>query len=123
MKRYSTDTGLFNFAFAIYLLYRAYRLSSGGTTLPLIDNYMADVLTLPVILPIIEDLLSTLKKRTIRLSKQLVFLGWIYTAFVMEYVAPKYFEHAVSDPYDGIAYGIGAVLFVLLKGPLFKVKS
>ncbi len=118
MKAYSTDAWLFNFAFAIYLLYRAYRLSSGGTTLPMIDHYMADVLTLPVILPIIEDLLSALKKKPIRLSKQMVFFGWIYTAFVMEYVAPKYFEHAIRDPYDGIAYGIGAVLFVLFKRPL-----
>jgi hypothetical protein len=123
MKSYSTDSRLFNVAFAIYLLYRAYRFSSGGTTWPLIDHYMADVLTLPVILPLIEDALSAIKKRSIRLTKQMVFLGWIYTAFVMEYVAPKYFEHAISDPYDGIAYGIGAVMFVIFKQPFFKVSS
>lgn len=123
MKIYSTDSRLFNVSFALYLLYRAYRLSSGGATIPLIDHYMADVLTLPVILPLIEDALSAFKRRSIRLSKQMVFMGWIYTAFIMEYVAPSYFEHATSDPYDGIAYGIGAVMFMIFKQPLFKVSS
>lgn len=123
MRERSTDSLLFNASLAIYLVYRSYRLSSGGATVPLIDNYMADVLTLPVILPLIEDLLSLFKNKRIRLNKQMVFFGWIYTAFIMEYVAPRYFDHAIADPYDGIAYGIGAVLFVIFNRPIFVSKN
>jgi hypothetical protein len=111
MKR-AVDSFLFNGAFALYLVYRSYRWSSGASTIALIDCYLADVLAMPVILAWSADLLSWLYRKRIWLSFVMIIVGAMYTGFVMEYLAPRYLnEQAVADGYDLLAYACGALAY------------
>lgn len=105
------DSVLFNAGFAIYLVYRSVRWSSGAEFGWLIDGYLADVLALPVVLAITEDLLRFLKGDHHRLSGGMIIFAWIYISVIMEWVAPYYTKNAVADYYDVFAYGLGALIF------------
>ncbi len=114
MRYFATNRLLFNASAAIYLIYRSYRLSSGNTTIDLIDAHLADLLALPVILAITEDILARFKGVDFRLNRRMIFFAWVYTSFTMEWLAPRYYaENAVADYYDVFAYGVGAILFTL----------
>lgn len=111
MHRNAIDSILFNASFAVYLLYRAIRWSSGATFGALIDSYLADLLALPVVLAITEDLLRYFKGSHIRLTGGMIIFAWIYLSVTLEWVAPHYTKNAVADGYDVLAYGLGALLF------------
>jgi hypothetical protein len=112
MRSYAVNTWLFNVSFGVYLIYRAYSWSSGRSTHPLLDGYLADVLALPVILALTEDMVALLKGAQFRLSTGMVIFAWVYTSVTMEVLAPMANKNAVADGYDVLAYGLGALLYL-----------
>lgn len=106
------DTPLFNLSFGLYMVYKAWVFSAGPLH-PWIDAYLADLLAMPVILAMLTSGMSLWLKRTIELNLIQVILAFVYTSFVMEWIAPDRFEHAIADPYDVACYAIGTVIFLL----------
>lgn len=112
MTQRSIDGWLFNGAFAVYLVYKAYVLSSGHSTHFLVDGYLADVLVLPVVLPWCEAILAWWKgDRGFRLSGWMVLFAWAYASVTFEVLLPLVKPTATADVFDAVAYGIGALGF------------
>lgn len=111
MRVRAIDSVLFNGSFAAYLICRALRWSTGASFGALVDSYFADVLALPVVLAITEDVLRWLKGYTVRLTGGMILFAWVYLSVLLEWVAPYYTKNAVADGYDVLAYGLGALLF------------
>ena len=102
----------FNASWAAYLIFKTWQLNA-GETLPILDNYFADLLTLPVILPVMQDMMTLVKRRTVSLPLPIIFFTWGYLSFFMEWLAPKWSPFAVADRFDLLAYGFGALFYWL----------
>ena len=108
----ATNGVLFNLSWAAYLIFRSWQWGAGGAPLWM-SSYFADVLTLIVLLPIMEEILSFLYRRRIRIPTLQVLFTTVYLFIVMEWLAPKYYSFATADPWDGLAYAFGAGCFLL----------
>ena len=97
----------------IYLLIKTLQLS--GVDIPIVHDYFADLLCIPIVLSICLALLQLLyskyKYRRLELSK--VVFAVIYVAIVFELFLPFYSSTYTGDIIDVAAYCIGGVIFQL----------
>ena len=86
-----------------------------GWSSPLLRSYGDDLLTLPIVLSLMDELAYWSGSRISPKRRWLLALiGWIWFSALFEGLLPIYFEEMVSDPADVLAYGLGGCLYVLL---------
>ena len=101
----------FRFALSAYLL--LFILKKAGIYLYFISDYVADFLTLPVVLAITLIII----RKVLPNQKIYSFKVWhvLYTVvlygFLFEWVFPKLDKSATADPWDLLAYALGGVVF------------
>ena len=83
---------------------------------PLLNNYLADFLCLPLLLSIALFMLHKIKRdATIFLSRKMILFTCFYISFVFEYLLPQYSQRYTSDPFDIIAYFMGGLIYYILQ--------
>jgi hypothetical protein len=87
-----------------------------GIFIPFVHAYLDDLLAMPVVLGIALQVFQWIHplKDNFRFSKVQVLVGWLYFSFLFEWLLPRWSDTYVGDPWDGVAYGLGAVLFYRL---------
>jgi len=86
-----------------------------GWSSPLLRSYGDDLLTLPIVLSLMDELAYWSGNRLSPKRRWFfVLIGWIWFSALFEGLLPIYFEEMVSDPADILAYGLGGCLYVLL---------
>lgn len=86
------------------------------------SSYLADLLCMPVLL-----ILTTISIRWIKgwvtflLSGKMILFTLIYLSLVFELLLPQLSARYTADPFDLVAYGVGALLFYLLQSRIFIV--
>jgi hypothetical protein len=98
------------------LLYGAYQLNRYFLQWPLpllLTSYLADAASMPIIL----SLALAAQRRLV--ARSLVFVlpdawllaAWLYVSVWFEGILPYFSDTAVADPFDVLAYAMGAVAF------------
>jgi len=82
----------------------------------IVTSYVNDLLSLPIVLSILLLLLRNLHHDPkLMLSHSVVIFALLYEMIVFEVVLPYFFYRFTADVFDIIAYGMGALLFVILQ--------
>jgi hypothetical protein len=82
--------------------------------IPFVHAYLDDLLCMPVLLSISLILLRLiLKMPDLSLTVKQTVFSFVYLSVVFEIILPLYSAKYTADPFDVIAYGIGAVIFQL----------
>lgn len=88
-----------------------------------IDNYLDDLVVLPIILgisTIIQQKFITNNSFTV--NYKTIIYSWLYFCIVFECIIPRFNRHFTTDWFDCIAYGIGALYFVCFQNKPIKPK-
>jgi hypothetical protein len=93
-----------------------YFLQKAGVALPLIDDYLDDLLCMPVILSIALAGMRLFFKYYALSTFQIIF-AVIYCAIVFELLLPMHSSKYTADVADLILYGVGAVFFAKVMNP------
>ncbi len=81
-----------------------------------INNYLTDFLCLPIVLSICLFGVRFFKSdQNLKLSFWMVFVIFLQYAVLFEFVLPKYSDLYTSDAYDVVAYGVGALFFLIIQ--------
>lgn len=87
----------------------------------LFSSYFADLLSLPILLTMSVHFIRQVQhKDDFLLDWPKVLFVWAYQSIVFEYFLPLKFSKFTSDPYDLVAYALGAVLFLIYQKKLTK---
>lgn len=82
----------------------------------ILTSYVADVLSLPVVLTIILLVVRRLyKSPQYNLSMAMIFMAFIYEVLLFEMILPRWSHRFVYDPFDIAAYATGGLLFFCLQ--------
>lgn len=95
-------------------------LKKTGVYIPLISDYLSDLLVMPVVLSI--ALWAVRSTRTPKgEERQEYFFRWWHVAFTVgfysllfEVLFPQLTDRFTADPWDVLAYAVGGVLFFLV---------
>ena len=81
----------------------------------LIDNYLDDVLLLPIVLGIALFIQRKYisKNPSFSLHKAVVIASWAYFCIVFELIIPRFTKNFTADWLDCVAYAIGALYFYI----------
>jgi hypothetical protein len=83
---------------------------------PLINDYLADVLCLPLLLTAVVWTIRRIKRLPfLVLDWKMILFAWLYTSLIFEYILPMSSAKYTADIYDVAAYFAGGVLFFLLQ--------
>jgi hypothetical protein len=84
-----------------------------GIFIPFVHAYMDDLLAMPVVLGITLQAFQWIHplRAGFRFTKVQVLVGWLYFSLLFEILLPRWSDHYVADPWDVLAYGIGAAFF------------
>lgn len=107
---------LYNKYFALLLLLGGfiYVLQKWDVVLPVfVQNYVNDLLVMPLVLWIVLAVLVELKGEKARLSWTMALSLFLYYSVFFEYYLPKVNPRYTSDLYDVLCYFIGTVVFML----------
>jgi hypothetical protein len=104
---------LFLVSCGAYLL--LFILKKSGIYLPFLSDYLADFLTMPVVLSIALFGIrrSRPDRRGYRFSWTFVALAVAMYAFLFEYLFPRLTERFTADSWDVLAYALGGIVFFL----------
>lgn len=111
MAEYIKHTLALSVLFIIHLV-----LLYANIHLRIIDNYLDDILLLPIVLGIA----LFIQRKWIAKSNQFVFgkiiivAAWLYFCIMFEAVIPPFNTSFTADWLDCIAYGLGALYFYVL---------
>jgi hypothetical protein len=109
----------FGIACGLYLALKATR--SSALRLPIVHDYLADFLCMPVVMGIALAILRRWVSRDegSTLSSALMVGTVLLYSFLFEYWFPSISPNFTADPWDVLAYALGAVAFhVFLNRPL-----
>lgn len=85
---------------------------SGFSFPPIIRNYYADLLCLPVLLPLVLWTLQRMKRTpNLTLNKMMIIFAWLYVSVLFEFILPHFSHQYTADYWDIMMYGIGALVF------------
>jgi hypothetical protein len=96
------------------LLYAALRLNRSWLHQPLptlASSYLGDLLCLPLLLSLALAAHRALIDQRGTLPVAWVLGAWLAVSIWFEGLLPRWSPHAVADPVDVLAYGLGAWLF------------
>lgn len=80
-----------------------------------INNYLADLLCVPILLAITLFLLRKFKKLpNLQLSLPMIVFVCVYVSIVFEYILPLYSARYTSDILDVVAYFVGGATYYFL---------
>lgn len=79
-----------------------------------ISSYLDDVLCMPIVLGLTLLIFKSFRGKNYIFPVGFIGLSTAYVGLMAEFVFPKYSDAFTYDPYDFIAYGIGACLFFFL---------
>lgn len=81
--------------------------------IPWVHAYLDDLLVKPVVLGITLQVFRWIhpQKDQFIFTKVQILVGWLYFSFLFEFLLPKWSDLYTADPWDILAYGIGAILF------------
>ena len=85
-----------------------------GMPLPvLLTSYLADLLSMPIILTLALYAYRRLVARscTLVFPDSWLWLAWLYVAVWFELLLPAVSARAVADPFDVVAYALGTLAF------------
>ena len=104
---------------ALFLLHQ-YLIHIGRST-AFLQSYLDDFLVLPLALSAINDLSKWLS-RPLHLKQLIVFaiIGVIWFGLLFELILPQSLRHGTADPFDLLAYALGAASYLLLSARLSK---
>ena len=89
-------------------------LEAQGIYLPFVHAYLDDLLVMPIFFSITLTGMRLLYQNPHgRLSKIQIILGTLWIALLFEGIFPLYKENHYADPWDVLAYAIGAAFFYL----------
>ena len=95
-------------------LYGGYQLNKRAVhwALPIwLTSYLSDVLCLPLVLSLALAAHQLLYGRQATLPGTWVLAAWASIALWFEGLLPLWSAQAVADPWDGLAYAVGALCF------------
>ncbi|MFM1932336.1 MAG: hypothetical protein RL226_1639 [Bacteroidota bacterium] len=98
---------------AVYFLYKQSASLIGFPLL--ITSYFADILALPIILAIAEDVLRLFYGDYFRLTRRMVIATALYVGVMFEWLLPRYGIGGTADVLDVVCYLFGALFFLFLK--------
>lgn len=113
------DSPWFNAFWSLYLLFKSWQFGA-GSSIPLLDAYLADLLAMPVIVPMVNACVRRFARPSFRPTGRMLVLTWIYIVLVFEVIAPRLFAHQHADPWDAVAYGLGGFLYYVLIAPVSR---
>ena len=101
-----------------------FSIQKSGIYLPeILNNYLNDLLCLPLVLGVISFMIRRFKKdKSFRLPMFFVLLMALYYSIYFEYYLPKVNERYTSDWIDVMLYFVGAVGFYRYERILGHVK-
>lgn len=92
---------------------------STGTQLQFIQNYLADVLCLPIILALSLILIRKIKRLPyFYISQPMLVFTWLYTSAIFEWWLPQLNSKYTSDWFDVAAYALGGIIFFSIQNKL-----
>ncbi|MGL4582152.1 MAG: hypothetical protein ACRCVU_04115 [Flavobacterium sp.] len=102
---------------SIYILQRI------GIDLPLfLNNYLNDILSIPITLFIILAVVQLFKGKVYKLSIWMIMFIVAYFAIYFEYYLPQFHPRYTSDIIDIGCYMIGGIIFYLIQRYLLAVQ-
>ncbi|SEI48252.1 hypothetical protein SAMN04488018_10181 [Myroides marinus] len=102
---------------SIYVLQRI------GVDLPLfLNNYLNDILSIPITLFIILAVVQLFKGKVYKLSIWMIMFIVAYYAIYFEYYLPQFHPRYTSDLLDIGCYMIGGIIFYLIQRYLLAVQ-
>lgn len=95
-------------AWANHLLLRIFKIR-----VKFLDNYMDDLVLLPIILGIalIVNRKFISKNNDAKFNNVLIIFAWVYFCVMFELILPNFSKSFTADWIDCVAYGIGAFYF------------
>lgn len=85
----------------------------------LINSYLSDLLCIPLVLSIARYAIAYwINDACFQLNRWHMAFTSIAFALVFELILPKFSTVYTADPFDALAYGIGALLFDRLQSPV-----
>ncbi|MGL4581501.1 MAG: hypothetical protein ACRCVU_00820 [Flavobacterium sp.] len=97
-----------------------YTVQRMGVALPLIiNNYVNDILSIPITMSVILTIVRMWRGQTYQLSIGMIISVVIYFSFYFEYYLPKYNLRYTADLLDVCCYTIGGIIFYVLQKYLF----
>ncbi len=108
------------FAAMMVLYVILYLLRIKGVYVPVVSDYLADLLALPVILTVSRFLMIKLKvvNPLFEINLWMVLLTAAYVSLVFEWWLPPRSERYTADPLDVVAYFLGATAYYLYRRSL-----
>lgn len=114
---------LYLFLAGTYLL--LYLAKSLNLYVPLLSDYLADLLCLPIVLTGIHYLMSSMRivNSGFELTFAMIIAAIISFSIVFEYVLPKMDEKFVADPFDILAYFLGGLTYYYYRRKYFGTRT
>lgn len=103
----------FYFYIAILLWMIHSILLAANIHVPFFDNYLDDLILLPIILGIalIIQRKKISRNNEYKFNRVLIVFAWLYFCLMFELVIPNFSKSFTADWLDCIAYGLGAYYF------------
>jgi hypothetical protein len=80
----------------------------------LLDNYLLDLLCMPLVLEITRQAMRLIFSPNYDLSKFQILFAVLYVSLLFEYLLPMYQTRFYADVFDVFAYSAGATIWYLL---------
>ena len=100
--------------FVCFVLYWASKTQIVSGMSDLIRWYFADLLAVPSLLALFNLIWSALARRPVSRFAEIAFIALV-CSIIWEVVAPWIVESSIGDPFDALAYFIGATGFYALR--------
>lgn len=111
MKRYISAYAL---SLILSIVFLAHQIIEPIAKNKIIDSYLDDVCFLPVAYGFIQFIIHNSIESTYKVNWKQAILGVLITSISTEILFPIFSDKHFADPFDVIAYIIGAVLFMIL---------
>lgn len=102
---------IFLISISVYLI--LFVLKKAQVYLPFISDYLADFLTLPVVLSLSLAVIRKVNPihREFQFSWHHVLVGVVFFGFMFEWLFPRLTDRFTADPWDLLAYSLGGLLY------------
>jgi hypothetical protein len=110
----------YGFSLLMLTAFLSHQFVEPFATLPLIDSYLDDLCFLPVAFGFIQFIVHHSIDESYRLNWKQALIGAVITTLATEVLFPYLSNKHVADPYDTIAYTIGALLFMIFGNKQFN---
>jgi len=86
-----------------------------GVYFPLISDYAADFICIPLTLLGVELFLTFIPEINFRINRSAIMVAVIYFSLVFEWIMPRFSHDYTADVWDVVCYLAGGVIFAKIK--------